>query len=103
MPPEQQEPYQDTFYSDMNTRLRDIEEKQRLLKDRLLLVGETLVQQRDKSFSEIQEAKKAIIELKEESKRIKEILQRITEQLSNVARKEEILILQRQLDLLRKQ
>ena len=34
------------------TKLRDIEEKQRLLKDRLLLLGQTHIEEREKTFSE---------------------------------------------------
>ncbi len=89
-------------FSDISMKLRDIEEKQRLLKERTLLIGQTFIADRDKNFEEIQEIKKSMIKLKEETGRIKEILQRVTEQLGNVARKEELIILQRQLDLIRK-
>lgn len=84
------------------TRLRDLEEKQRLLKDRILLIGKSLIDERDKNFAEMQEMKKSIIILKEETARIKELLERITEQLTTTARKEELLILQHQFDLFRK-
>ena len=83
------------------TRLRDIEEKQRLLKDRLLLVGQSLVDEREKNFSDIQGLKKEMIRVKEENKRIQELLKRVTEQLGNSARKEELMMLQRQFDLFR--
>lgn len=83
-------------------RLRDLEEKQRILKDRILLVGETLVKERDKNFSELQELKSSLIKLKEENARIKELLQRVTEFLSSTAKKSEIEMLQRQFDLFRK-
>ena len=83
------------------TRLRDIEEKQRLLKDRLLLVGQSLVEEREKNFSDIQDLKKEMIRVKEENKRIQELLKRVTEQLGNSARKEELMMLQRQFDLFR--
>jgi hypothetical protein len=88
--------------AETSTRLRDIEEKQRLLKDRLLLFGESLVEEREKTFSDIQEMKADLIKLKDETQRAKDLLQRITEQVSNLARKEELMILQRQFDLFRK-
>lgn len=81
--------------------LRDLEEKQRLLKDRILVIGKSGIDERNKNFSEFQQIKKDIILLKEEQKQMKEMLQKIVEQLSNTARKEELLIIQRQLDLLR--
>jgi len=86
----------------VNTRLRDIEERQRLLRDRVLLVGQSLVETREKSFSELQEMKKSVGILKEESQRMRELLQRIAEQISGLARKEELMILQRQFELFRK-
>jgi len=72
------------------------------LKERVLLIGQSLIGERDKTFKEIQEMKKSFIKIKDENNRIKELLERVTEQLNNVARKEELLIIQRQLDLLRK-
>ncbi len=90
------------FLSEVSTRIRDSEEKQRLLRDRLLLIGQSLVDERTKTFSEMQDLKKKLIKLEEESKRNSEMLKRITEQLSNLARKEELMILQRQFDLFRK-
>ncbi|MEK6928468.1 MAG: hypothetical protein AABW65_00745 [Nanoarchaeota archaeon] len=92
---------QDNFTLEINTRIRDIEEKQRLLKDRVTLLGQTFTKEREKNFSEIQQTKKYIIQIKEENSRIQEILQRVIELLGNVARKEELMIIQRQLDLFR--
>ena len=100
--PEEQYGYEQQYFSDLNTRIRDIEEKQRLLKDRTLIIGSALVEEREKTFQEIQEMKKTIAEIKEENFRLREILQRVTEQLSNTARKADFEILQRQLDILRK-
>jgi hypothetical protein len=91
-----------SFGSDPFTKVRDIEERQRLLKDRILLLGKTHIEERERTFSDIQEIKKTVLILKEENIRMKELLQRITEQINNTARKEELLILQRQFDLFRK-
>lgn len=84
------------------TRVRDLEERQRLLKDRILLIGKTVVSDRDKNFKDIQEMKSSLLGLKEDVARIKELIQRMSEQLNQTARKEEVMIIQRQLDLLRK-
>ena len=90
------------YFSDVNTRLRDFEEKQRILKDRVLIMGKNLVEEREKTFSEIQEIKKTLLLIKEETLKMREALQNITEQVNKGARKEELAIIQRQLDLLRK-
>ena len=85
-----------------NISLRDLEEKNRLLRDRVLLLGQSVIEEREKTFKEIQEMKGTTIKLKEEVNRLKELMQRMAEQISQTARKDEIMILQRQLDLLRK-
>lgn len=87
---------------DLNIRIRDLEEKNRLLRDRVLLLGESLVEERNKSFKEILEMKSSMIKIKEDTNRLKELMQRMAEQISQTARKEELMILQRQMDLLRK-
>lgn len=89
------------FFSDINTRIRDLEEKQRLLKDKLLLIGDGFVKDRDRNFQEIQDLKKTVIKLEEDNKRLKDLLMRISELIDKTARKEELLILQRQFDLFR--
>lgn len=88
---------------DINTRLRDLEDRLRLLKDRTLLIGKSLIESREKNFSEIQEMKKNINHLTQEKTRLKELTLRLAEQINNSAKKEDLLILQRQLDLLRKE
>ncbi len=94
--------FQSQYSSDSLSKIRELEDKVNLLKNRVLLIGQSHVEERDRNFSEIQEMKKTIIKVKEENIRIIELLQRVTEQLNNTARKEEFLIVQRQLDLLRK-
>jgi hypothetical protein len=96
-----QDAYGGRFFADVNTRIRDLEEKQRLLKDRMLLISEGFVKDREKSFDDIQEMKKSVETLKEENKRLKEILLRVGAMVDKSARKDELMILQRQFDLFR--
>ena len=85
-----------------NTKLVDIEERLRLLKDRILLIGKSHIEEREETFKSILELKKDVANLKEETVRILEAMERITEKLTSTARKEDFAILQRQLDLFRK-
>jgi hypothetical protein len=89
------------FFADFNTRLRDLEEKQRLARDRVLLISESFVKDRDRHFEEVQEMKKELEILKAENKRMKDMILRISEGVDNFARKEELMILQRQFNLFR--
>ena len=90
---------EEQYFVDVNTRLKDIEERQRLLKDRLLLVGKNIIDDRESTFTEIQEIKKNMLKIKEENLKMQEFFKKIVEQLSESARKEEVLMIQRQLDL----
>ena len=97
MPEQSQEP----FFPEINTKLRDLEEKQRLLKDRILLLGENLVSERESMFNDLQEIKKTTLILKEEQLRMKAFLQQLSQIVNELARKEELMIVQRQLDILK--
>ncbi len=90
---------EEQYFVDVNTRLKDIEERQRLLKDRLLLVGKNIIDDRESMFTELQEVKKNMLKMKEENLKMQEFFKRIADQLAESARKEEVLMLQRQLDL----
>ncbi len=91
----------DRFFGEINTRMRDLEEKQRLLKERVLLVSRDFMKEREKNVSEIQEMKKSILRLQEENRRLKEMVMMISERVDQLARKEDVFILQRQFDLFR--
>lgn len=93
--------YEDKFFGDINTRIRDLEEKQRLLRDRMFLISDSFVKVREKNFDEIQNMKKDIEILKMENLRLKEIVLRLGDVLDKSARKEELMLLQRQFDLFR--
>lgn len=91
----------DQFFTDLTIRLRELEERQKLLKDRMLLVSQTLIKEREQNFNEIEEMKKTLIALKSENERMQEIIKRMAEHIPTLARKEEVMTLQRQFDLFR--
>ena len=105
----QEDPYTDPNFStnqgayqdDTLLRLRDLEDEQRILKDRIVLVGETLIEERSRNVTDIQHMKNTLSGVKEENDRMKAVLQRVTELLPALSRKEELSIVQRQLDLVR--
>ena len=94
-----QMPMSQEYFSDVNNKLRDLEEKQNLLKERILLIGQNLIENRESTSTDIQELKKIVLNLKEETLRIKELIKSISGQISEFARKEELMILQRQFDM----
>jgi hypothetical protein len=97
----EQQSYGERFFSDINTRIRDLEDKQSLLRDRMMLISESFVKERDKNFEEIQDLKKVVLTMEEDNKKIKDLMIRMNEMLNKTARKDELMILQRQFNLFR--
>jgi predicted RNA binding protein with dsRBD fold (UPF0201 family) len=81
---------------EVNTKVRDIEEKQRILKDRLLLIGQNLIETKEENIDKLTEIKKEITELRNNLKRIQNFLESISGEFSKFARKEDVEILSKQ-------
>ena len=94
--------YGDRFFADINTRIRDLEEKQRLLGDRMKLISESFIKGRDNNFSEVNELVREVEKLKSDNERLKAIVIGLGEMINKSARREELSILQRQFELFRK-
>ena len=84
------------YLADVNVKLRDIEEKQNLIKDRILLIGENLISEKTETDAEISKLKSDVREMQTEMKKIKLAIQRLVEAQTNFARKGEVEILERQ-------
>ena len=82
--------------SEFGTRLNEIEEKQRLIKDRILLIGENLISTKEDSLKQDFEMKKQLKQIDFLIKSIKQLLTRVINELPNFARKSELAILERQ-------
>lgn len=93
---EQQQDYITPLLSEFNTKLQDIEEKQRLLKDRVLLIGENLIAAKEENQKDITELKIKSEQIMQDIERIKETLSRLADELENKARRQEVEILKKQ-------
>lgn len=85
--------------SDVNVRLRDMEEKQNLIKDRVLLIGDNFISEKEETEKMILELKAELNKTNEELKRIKLAIERILEETQNFARRNELEIIQRQFEM----
>lgn len=94
--PEQQQDYVTPLLAEFNTKIRDLEEKQRLLKERVLLIGNNLVEMREEINKGITDLKISSEQAKQDILKTRETLQRISEELENFARKSEIEMLKKQ-------
>ncbi|HLC86928.1 MAG TPA: hypothetical protein VJH65_01465 [Candidatus Nanoarchaeia archaeon] len=88
--------YTEQILGDINTRIRDLEEKQRGLKDRTILIGKNLLDIREETNLQVLEIKKQMQILKEDISRIKSFIESVSGELSKFARKEDIEILTKQ-------
>ena len=82
--------------SEFSTRLTEIEEKQRLLKDRILLIGQNLLTTKENYEKQTSDFRNQIKQLDQDVKVMKQFIKRITETLDEFARKSDFQILARQ-------
>ena len=78
------------------TGLRDLEERQRILKDRILLIGKNLIEFKEENNKKILELKKELDIIKSDVKRMIEFLELSSNEFSKFARKEDLLVLSKQ-------
>ncbi len=81
---------------DVNLRIKDLEEKQRILKERLLLIGENLVEIKENTDGKILEIKKDIELIKQNLERTTSFLESASKEFSKFAKKEDLEILSKQ-------
>jgi hypothetical protein len=83
--------------ADFNTRLRDIEEKNKVSKDRLLLLGQNLISSREELTKELDLLKKEQNSVRKELDKLKGLIENILSETDNFVRKDEILMIERML------
>jgi len=88
--------YSGQIFSDINTKIRDIEEKQRVLKDRILLIGQNLIDTKERNDEKILGMKKDIEIIKQKIERIASFMETISGEFSKFARKDDLEILAKQ-------
>jgi hypothetical protein len=93
---EDQQNYLPQNYDSSFTRLRDLEDKQRILKDRTLLIGQNLIETKENTSEKIIEIKKEIEIMKNTLQKVTAFLENISEEFSKFARKEDLEILTKQ-------
>ena len=84
------------YYADIGTKIRDLEEKQRILKDRVLLIGQNLIDMKEKNTIDLLEIKKEMEIMKQNLERLHSFLETASAEFSKFARKEDLEILSKQ-------
>ena len=91
-----EENYPAQTFSNSNLQVKDIEEQQRILKDRLILIGNNLIENKVKTTNENIEIKKQIEILNQEIKKIKSFMEILSNEIPKFAKKQDIEILTKQ-------
>ena len=89
------------YMPDSNTKILDLEEKQRMMKNQLLLIGKNLIEMREGMNEDILEIRKELDSLKEMSERLNSFLDMASEEFQKFARKEDVEILAKQMKMFR--
>jgi predicted nucleic acid-binding Zn-ribbon protein len=92
----EQQDYAGQLFTDVNSKVRDLEEKQRVLRDRLLLIGQNLVEIKERTNQKMMEIKNDIETMKLNIERLSSFLDSVSGEFSKFAKKDDLEILTRQ-------
>jgi hypothetical protein len=92
----EQSDYGGQLSMDLNAKIRTLEERQRILKDQLLLIGQNLVEIKERTNQKSLEMKKDIEVMKQTLDRLSSFLETISGEFSKFAKKEDLEILTKQ-------
>ena len=84
------------LFSNASVRMRDVEEKQNILKERILLIGKNFLESKETGNAKIIEIKKDIENIKQDMEKIKSFLESMSNEFSKFARKEDLDLLSKQ-------
>lgn len=93
---EEETEYANQGVDEIYLKIRDIESKQRILKDRLLLIGDNLIELKETVSAHNIDTKKNIEKLNQSMMRMISFLESASSEFSKFARKEDVEILAKQ-------
>jgi hypothetical protein len=92
----EQPDYSAQLFNDLNAKIRNIEERQRVMKDQLLLIGQNLVEMKERTSQKTLEIKKDVEVMKQTLERLSSFLETVSGEFSKFAKKEDLEILTKQ-------
>tara|TARA_Y100000310_G_scaffold294100_1_gene324292 strand:+ start:2856 stop:3263 length:408 start_codon:yes stop_codon:yes gene_type:complete len=96
-PQEEAQPQVQFLLSDFNTRLRDTEERNQLVRERILLLGKNLIESKSETEQEVKNLKKQTSEIKQDLEKLQRISKSIVKETEKFVKKNEILMIERML------
>ncbi|MCK4649752.1 hypothetical protein KAT36_00830 [Candidatus Pacearchaeota archaeon] len=83
--------------SDFNTRLRDLDERNKLIRERVLLLGKNLISSRQDTDNELKELKQNNQEIKQDLEKIKKTTNSLLTEFNKFVKREEMAVIERML------
>jgi hypothetical protein len=87
--------------SDANLKIRDLEDRQRLIKDKLNLLSTNFIELKNTLEKEVTDLKISTDSIKYEIIKIKDLIVRISEELDNRAKRSELELVAKQLKIMK--
>ncbi|RMD46181.1 hypothetical protein D6829_00185 [Candidatus Pacearchaeota archaeon] len=89
---------QDSFVlSDIGTRVRDLDEKSKLVRERVLLLGKNLIDVKKDIDEEITELREAVAKLEKDVESLKKVSAQIVDEMGKYVKRGEMIVLERML------
>jgi hypothetical protein len=88
--------YENQYFTETSTKVRDLEEKQRIIKDRMLLIGQNLIEVKEDMHITFLDIKKDIEIIKRDIERLKSFFETASGEFSKFAKKDDLDILSKQ-------
>lgn len=83
--------------SDFNTRLRDIDERSRLIRERVLLLGKNLISSKQDTEDELKIIKKENAEIKSDLAKLKKVSNSLLAEFNKFVKRDEMVLVERML------
>jgi len=83
--------------SDFNTRLKDAEERNRSIRERVLLLGKNLIFSKEESDREISELKSQVNSMQKDIKKLNSLAKEIVNELNSFVKRDETAVIERML------
>ena len=83
--------------SDFNTRLRDIDERSRLIRERVLLLGKNLISTKQDTEDDLKTIKKENAEIKEDLAKLKKVSSSLLSEFNKFVKRDEMVLVERML------
>jgi hypothetical protein len=96
-PPQDDDSQIKFLLSDFNTRLKDTDERNKLIRERVLMLGKNLISSRKESEDEVKIIKQENVQIKQDLEKLKRVSNSLLTEFNKFAKREELTLIERML------